>query len=169
MKICSSCKLNKDLSEFNRNRSHKDGLQNNCRTCQRKQNSGPKNQAYCLKYAANHRKEAVERAARWAKENRDHINKSNRDRFHNDLVYRRACLLRSFINSSYKRGSKGNLTRIQLEELLKASDYKCNYCGSPNKLEFDHIVPLSKGGTNQIDNIQILCRSCNASKGNYTE
>lgn len=32
-------------------------------------------------------------------------------------------------------------------------------------LEIDHIVPVSLGGTNDIDNLQTLCSCCNASKG----
>lgn len=33
------------------------------------------------------------------------------------------------------------------------------------KLEIDHIIPLAKGGRNDIGNIQLLCRFCNRSKG----
>ena len=41
----------------------------------------------------------------------------------------------------------------------------CNRCGNISDLTIDHIVPLSKGGTNETSNLQILCRRCNASKG----
>lgn len=34
-----------------------------------------------------------------------------------------------------------------------------------HRYHIDHIVPLAKGGTNNADNLQILCRSCNCSKG----
>lgn len=42
----------------------------------------------------------------------------------------------------------------------------CMKCQSTSRLEVDHVVPLSWGGTNDISNLQVLCRSCNATKLN---
>ena len=42
---------------------------------------------------------------------------------------------------------------------------KCEYCGNNKNLEFDHIVPWSKGGSNTYRNLQLLCQGCNRSKG----
>ncbi|MBT4178077.1 MAG: HNH endonuclease [Candidatus Marinimicrobia bacterium] len=40
----------------------------------------------------------------------------------------------------------------------------CAQCGSKQKLEFDHIIPVSKGGADTYRNLQLLCENCNRSK-----
>lgn len=41
----------------------------------------------------------------------------------------------------------------------------CLRCGSTQYICLDHIIPVVAGGSNDLDNLQPLCRSCNSSKG----
>jgi 5-methylcytosine-specific restriction endonuclease McrA len=63
-----------------------------------------------------------------------------------------------------EKGAVGKHTLQEWENLLAEFDYKCAFCRKKKELTKDHIIPLSEGGTDYIDNIQPLCRSCNSRK-----
>jgi len=65
-----------------------------------------------------------------------------------------------------KAAAEGFHTRDDIEALFSRQSGRCAHCDSPEKLEIDHIVPISKGGSDWPHNLQLLCRSCNATKGN---
>lgn len=45
----------------------------------------------------------------------------------------------------------------------------CALCGSRERLEYDHIIPVSCGGSNTVRNIELLCETCNRSKGDQIQ
>ena len=79
-----------------------------------------------------------------------------------------------------ERGVDGSHTFKEWGELKKKYSYRCSKCNILEsklknmwydkrfwKLTEDHVIPLSKGGTDYIYNIRPLCISCNSSKGNH--
>lgn len=64
------------------------------------------------------------------------------------------------------RRAHGKMTPEEWADIVQRQHGLCAICGESKKLERDHIVPLTRGGTNHASNIQGLCRSCNARKGN---
>lgn len=63
----------------------------------------------------------------------------------------------------------GSLTPSQWSGRLAEFNYSCAYClDASNDLTADHMIALSRGGANSIDNIVPACRSCNSKKGAKT-
>jgi 5-methylcytosine-specific restriction endonuclease McrA len=62
--------------------------------------------------------------------------------------------------------AKGTHTVTQWNELKAEFGWRCVRCGCiPDGLCKDHIIPIYRGGSDGIDNIQPVCRPCNSSKG----
>lgn len=61
----------------------------------------------------------------------------------------------------------GRFTVAEWQEVKAKNQYYCVICRtheSESRLTIDHIIPLSRGGNNNIENIQPLCKSCNSRK-----
>lgn len=59
------------------------------------------------------------------------------------------------------------------QSVRQAAQNRCGYCLSPQRLvmarmEIDHIVPISKGGSDEESNLWLACPLCNRHKGNRT-
>jgi hypothetical protein len=136
-----------------------------------------------LDYAASHREEARLRAAKWYADNREYALKAAKEtRDANPEKFRRKAkdyaAQNPLILNANKRAHKarkragGTHTRIQLMELYGLQDGRCGYCGVPifwhikGDVHIDHMEPVSRGGSNTIDNICLACMTCNKEKYN---
>lgn len=59
----------------------------------------------------------------------------------------------------------------ELKEAVRVKSEECFYCGAKlddSNRTIDHIVPIAKGGTNDISNLVCCCHNCNQIKGGET-
>ena len=48
---------------------------------------------------------------------------------------------------------------------FRRDEGRCQQCGSTELLQFDHVIPFTMGGSNEPENLQLLCSRCNREKG----
>jgi 5-methylcytosine-specific restriction endonuclease McrA len=65
-----------------------------------------------------------------------------------------------------ERDAEGSHSFAAWKSLVAGEGYRCVNCQEIKPLTKDHMIPLSKGGTDYIWNIQPLCRNCNSKKHN---
>lgn len=98
-------------------------------------------------YAAANKEREAAKAAQWRKENRDKVN----------IIKNR--------RRAVELGAEGRYTAKEWRELCARFGNKCLKCGRDDvPMTPDHVLPLSRGGSNSIDNIQPLCFRCNSQK-----
>ncbi len=69
------------------------------------------------------------------------------------------------VNTVVKSNRRDRISETVRSEVWRRDGGKCLRCGSRIRLEFDHIVPVSLGGSDTARNIELLCEACNRSKG----
>ena len=65
----------------------------------------------------------------------------------------------------YERPTRELIPEAMRAQVWRRDDGRCVQCGSRENLHIDHIVPVSRGGATSVSNLQVLCQSCNLSKG----
>jgi len=88
-------------------------------------------------------------------------------------IYNFTCEL---LPNNLKRKNKRKRTHIprgMRHEVFKRDNYTCVECGATKSngatLHVDHIIPVSKNGTDELDNLQTLCSDCNLNKSNIIQ
>jgi len=57
------------------------------------------------------------------------------------------------------------ISEEERNNIFDRDNWKCVLCGDIKDLQIDHIIPFSKGGTTEDNNLQTLCKKCNFKKG----
>ncbi len=78
-------------------------------------------------------------------------------------AHTRAALIGQDSDNSNRQSRQAISTKVR-QEVWRRDGGACVKCGSRVNLEYDHIVPVSKGGSNTARNIELLCEACNRSK-----
>jgi len=68
------------------------------------------------------------------------------------------------VDVGFENGGSRHIPQDVKQLVWQRDGGKCVQCGAPDYLEFDHIIPVSKGGANTVPNVQLLCRRCNLKK-----
>lgn len=79
----------------------------------------------------------------------------------------RLTIANNAINNSYQKRRTQSIVNNKKNKhiVIEKDGGKCKKCKSSDNLTIDHIVPIKKGGRDNIENLQLLCRSCNSKKG----
>ncbi len=177
-KQCGRCEEVKSVAEFYRCSSRRDGLAGLCKRCyeawkKERAAANPELRERKKAYEAQWRRENPERAKanhdRWREQNREQIQTYWKN--HRELYPDKHRVWNAARNRRYfarKNAAEGEFTGPQWKALCEFYEYTCLCCGARGKVEVDHVVPISKKGSNGVENLQPLCRSCNASKGART-
>lgn len=141
---------------------------------------------YNAKWQKENPEKYRERQRRWTSKNRDKINENFRAYRRKRLGYfkiknqkwaennpekhRQGRIVRMQRRRSRVANAEGSFTPQDIRQMLIEQSEKCFTCGTDISRSFtvDHITPLALGGNNYLSNIQILCQSCNSSKGAKT-
>lgn len=144
IKLCPRCGQEKDVLCFTGNKRNLDGLSIWCRDCLNAYGSDRRERNPEVR-------EKVKRISKlWAE--------ANPERRSQHRSNRRARLAQA----------EGAFTAEEFKSVCEQYENKCLCCGEAKKLTPDHVIPLSKGGSNWINNIQPLCLPCNLKKGTKT-
>lgn len=187
MKICCTCKSEKDISLFHKNKSSFDGLTRVCKDCYKDYYLNNKNRIACINnsrieqralvnknwrelnkehlkiYDSLNKQKKAKRAVKYRLINRNSINLKSKEHYYaNKHLYKARNNKRRSLIKKLHEHHNGN----DINKLLITQKRKCIVCKKllNNTYHVDHIQPISKGGSNCKYNIQILCPHCNLQK-----
>lgn len=154
-KTCSACKENKPVGDFyKRSEAGRNGYESACKSC--------KNHAATLRQKSNPEKHN-EQVANWRRNNKER-------HLQNEAAWRKRNPEKIRIKASNRRAKKaevgGHLSKDIAKKLFVMQKGRCACCGGllGSDYHIDHIMPISLGGRNADENVQLLHSHCNLKK-----
>lgn len=121
-------------------------------------------------YAKEHSQEAVERVRQWRERHPERYHQSLTYESRKEHFYARKEYYKAIMHNyqASRRNAEGQFSEENILALFEKQQGKCAYCGMEldETYHVDHVIPLSRGGSNLPDNLALACQFCNCSKGN---
>lgn len=187
-KTCNKCKITKPIESFHKDKNKKDGHCTLCKDCkieyarQYKTENYEKARASQRNSVKKNKEYYLGLSKEWYAKNKEHSNELNKkyyyenhDRMrilHKEYGYKwwRENKAKSASYRHKRRTREAELNRSFNKQIWESTkkyfDNKCAYCGEERVLTVEHFVPVSKGGSYDINNIIPICKSCNSKKCN---
>ena len=181
-KFCPKCDAIRPAAEFWASKNTKDRLYSYCKPCTKAERKAKYDADYHRRYRLERleAKRAYDReryaadpekrratVARWYRENPEKV-KAWRKRWYAE--HKDECLARNRNRSARERAAEGSHTAGEVWQMAEDQDWLCAYCEMPLFGEFhvDHMLPLSRGGSDSWENLAITCPTCNLRKNDKT-
>lgn len=173
-------KNNPELVKQQRKKWRENNLEKSKLSCSRYKKQSLKYKEQQKQYRMEHKEEQSIRQRIWVSRNLDHYKEYQQH--WRELNPKLSCeytkrwqqknkeKVRHYVKmrQNRKKGAEGTFSFGEWESLLLKYNHRCLSCGSSSDLQPDHVVPISRGGRNSIDNIQPLCGKCNRKKHTKT-
>lgn len=163
-KLCSRCRIEKPLSEYQKDKSRKLGVQKYCKECRYLQFLNIKDTQHYKEKRKEYNANRKEYHVQYREANRERINALSRE-WSEKNKDKRAIISFTYDSkrrSLLKNGDKFSKIKIWLKSQIKI----CYWCDVDCKDNYhiDHYIPLAKGGLHITENFVISCPSCNVRK-----
>ena len=160
-KKCSRCQTIKSIDLFSKDAYRKTGFSNNCKECRKEYNlkNKDRNNKVCREWHEKNKDKANARRKQWNLDNYEKAKLKDKNYAKNNPE-----ILRNKANLRRARVLSNGIYEINKKELKKLYAQNCFYCESNEKIQLDHVIPISKGGSHSIGNIVPACRKCNLEK-----
>lgn len=126
--------------------------------------SGFDKKKYQKEYNELHREERIAKSVEWGRKNKER-RKIIKDRWRAKNKEKTNFLKRLYL---YRKKNASGRHSLEDVKWLYSRFPKCAYCGINKSNTIDHVIPLSREGSNDIGNLIAVCVSCNSEKGAKT-